>query len=125
MEALIARCGFDPERINTGVNWAYSSSTVDVTTLLLVVGVLLLILVSGYLIIYNIFYISVAHDIRFYGLLKTIGTTGKQLKRIVRRQALLLSCIGIPAVSYTHLKVNDTDQNRADAYQTTSDPARF
>ena len=40
--------------------------------------------------------ISVTNDIRFYGLLKTIGTTGKQLKRIVRQQALLLSLIGIP-----------------------------
>ena len=33
------------------------------------------ILVTGYLIIYNIFQISVISDIRFYGLLKTIGTT--------------------------------------------------
>ena len=37
-----------------------------------------------------------AGDIRFYGLLKTIGTTSRQLKRIVKRQALLLSLIGIP-----------------------------
>ncbi len=51
----------------------------------------------GYLIIYNIFQISVAGDIRFYGLLKTIGTTPRQLKRIIRQQALLLCLIGIPA----------------------------
>ena len=36
-------------------------------------------------------------EIRYYGLLKTIGTTNRQLRRIVRRQALLLSLIGIPA----------------------------
>ncbi|MFR5583476.1 MAG: hypothetical protein ACLTLQ_06250 [[Clostridium] scindens] len=35
-------------------------------------------------------------DIRYYGLLKTIGTTGRQIKRIIRRQALKLSLIGIP-----------------------------
>ncbi|MFR9251992.1 MAG: ABC transporter permease [Oscillospiraceae bacterium] len=52
---------------------------------------------TGYLIIYNIFQISVAGDIRFYGLLKTIGTTPRQLKRIIRQQALLLCLIGIPA----------------------------
>ena len=34
---------------------------------------------------------------RFYGLLKTIGTTPRQLKRIIRQQALLLCLIGIPA----------------------------
>ena len=51
---------------------------------------LLLVIFTGYLIIYNIFQISVAGDIRFYGLLKTIGTTPRQLKRIIRQQALLL-----------------------------------
>lgn len=35
-------------------------------------------------------------DIRFYGLLKTIGTTKRQIRRLVRRQALLLSLVGIP-----------------------------
>ena len=33
---------------------------------------------------------------RFYGLLKTIGTTGRQIKRIISHQALLLSAVGIP-----------------------------
>lgn len=55
-----------------------------------------LVIATGYLIIYNIFYISVTKDIRFYGLLKTIGTTPKQLKKIIVKQALKLSIIGIP-----------------------------
>ena len=38
-----------------------------------------------------------AGDIRFYGLLKTIGTTPRQLRRIIRLQALALSAAGIPA----------------------------
>src|SRR5699024_3164479 len=41
-------------------------------------------------------YISVSKDIRFYGLLKTIGATNRQLKKLVRRQALLLGLIGMP-----------------------------
>lgn len=48
------------------------------------------------MIIYNIFYISISKDIRFYGLLKTIGTTNRQLKKLVRRQALLLGLVGTP-----------------------------
>lgn len=95
MEDLKARCGFDGD-VNDGVNWAYASSEVDLETAVLIMGLLFIIMVSGYLIIYNVFYISVSSDIRFYGLLKTIGTTGRQLKKIVRRQALLLSLIGIP-----------------------------
>lgn len=57
---------------------------------------LLIVMITGYLIIYNIFHISVAKDIRFYGLLKTIGTTSKQLKKIILKQAIKLSIIGIP-----------------------------
>ena len=61
-----------------------------------VAAMLLLIIFTGYLIIYNVFQISVTNDIRFYGLLKTIGTTPRQLRRIIRQQALTLSLAGIP-----------------------------
>lgn len=65
--------------IDTGVNWGYTgarmSDIVDPMTVMAIAGVILLIVFTGYLIIYNVFQISVAGDIRFYGLLKTIGTT--------------------------------------------------
>ncbi len=51
---------------------------------------------SAYLLIYNILYISVAKDVQFYGRLKTIGATKKQLRKIIYKQAILISCIGIP-----------------------------
>ena len=95
VESLKARCGFGDD-VNEGVNWAYASSEVDLTTVAMLAGILLLIIFSGYMIIYNIFYISVSKDISFYGLLKTIGTTNRQLKKLVRRQALLLGLIGTP-----------------------------
>ena len=86
--------------LKIGVSWAHTasqfSSSLDPETVIVIGSVLLLIVLTGYLIIYNVFQISVTNDIRFYGLLKTIGTTGRQLKRIIRQQALLLSCIGIP-----------------------------
>ena len=56
----------------------------------------LLILASGYLLIYNVMYISVSRDIRFYGMLKTIGTSPKQIRKIVRIQATVLGVVGIP-----------------------------
>lgn len=86
--------------IDTGVNWGYTgarmSDLVDPMTVIAIAGVILLIVFTGYLIIYNVFQISVAGDIRFYGLLKTIGTTPRQLRRIIRLQALALSAVGIP-----------------------------
>ncbi len=96
VKQLLIRNGYDPDTTAYGVNWAYGTSYVDFTTLMLIVGVLALIVISGYLIIYNIFYIRVSSDIRNYGLLKTIGTTGKQLKKIVHIQALCLAAAGIP-----------------------------
>jgi len=52
-------------------------------TILYLVAVLLFVFVvmfCGYLLIYNIFYISIVNDIRFFGMLKTIGTTAKQIR---------------------------------------------
>ena len=65
-------------------------------TVIAVAIVMLLMMLSGYLLIYNIFYLSVSKDIRDYGLLKTIGTTKSQLKSIIRRQALFLCIFSIP-----------------------------
>lgn len=92
---LIGRAGL-PNSTNTGVNVVYQSSGMDFTTILAGIALLLVVLLSGYLIIYNVFYISVTQDIQFYGLLKTIGASGKQLRRILYRQAGQLSLIGIP-----------------------------
>lgn len=55
-----------------------------------------LVFASGYLIIYNIFQISVAADIRFYGRLKTLGASKRQLRKIIYGQANRLCAAGIP-----------------------------
>ena len=88
-----------PDYVASNANWAYVSGSTeqDPITVGAVAGGLLLIILTGYLIIYNIFQISVIRDIQYYGLLKTIGATGRQIKKIIRRQALLLGILGIPA----------------------------
>lgn len=62
-------------------------------------AVILFFMVDGFLIIYNINSISVAKDIQFYGLLKTIGVSPKQLKQVIfyrmRRCLLLALPIGL------------------------------
>lgn len=83
--------------IIANTNWAYiSGGSMDVSSFLGGLVLLLLFGFAGYLIIYNVFQISVQRDIRYYGLLKTIGTTGRQLKNILHKQAIMLSLIGIP-----------------------------
>ncbi len=48
------------------------------------------------IVIYSIFYISVASSIRNYGQLRTIGTTKRQIKKMVYREGKLLAAIAIP-----------------------------
>ncbi len=50
---------------------------------------------SGYFLIYNVFYISVSSDIRWFGMMKTIGTTARQLKAVLMQQIRRLAVIGI------------------------------
>ncbi len=96
MALLEERMGFDLSYSETGINWAYVGDEISLEFILLMVAVLIMIIFSGYLLIYNIFYISVGGDIRFYGLLKTIGTTPKQLGKIVYIQTLCVFIIGAP-----------------------------
>ena len=102
---ILTRYGFSADRaaenyIGIGVNWGYMSeglfADLDAEMVLSLVMILLLIIFTGYLIIYNIFRISVSNEIRHYGMLKTIGTTGKQIRRIILIQAMVLSVAGIP-----------------------------
>lgn len=58
---------------------------------------MILVFIAGYLIIYNIFQISVTSDVQFYGKLKTLGTTEKQIKKLIYGQSGRLCLIGIPA----------------------------
>ncbi len=94
---VITQSGYSTDDINYGVNWAYmEGGSLDAGTVVGIVMAVLIIVFCGYLMISNVFMISVAKDVRFYGLLKTIGTTGKQIKVLIKRQALLISLIGIP-----------------------------
>lgn len=88
--------------LNEGQQFNYNYDTEDevssgVLASVAIAGVIsLFIVLSGYLLIYNVMYIAVTKDINFYGLLKTIGTSPRQIKKIVKGQALRLAIIGIP-----------------------------
>lgn len=84
------------QEVTTDFNPMSESLMGQVGALGIIVMLVLFIVLSGYLLIYNVIYISVTKDIRFYGLLKTIGTSPKQIKKLVRNQIYLLSVIGIP-----------------------------
>lgn len=96
MENILADTGLTG--LEYHVNLAYSpemNATAVKESFPMYLGMVLVFL-AGYLIIYNIFQISVTADIQFYGKLKTLGTTTRQIKRLVYRQANRLCVIGIP-----------------------------
>lgn len=93
---LIKRNGYQLKDIEYGINWGYTFHSIDKEMIICFLGIASLILISGYLIIYNIFSLNIVMEIQNYGLYKTIGMTEKQLKRLVRQEAILLSLAGIP-----------------------------
>ena len=90
---VTSKYGLD-ERVS--INDAYGMATVSLSSMLPLVTGIAVIFIAGYLLIYNVFYISIAQDIRFYGMLKTLGTTARQIRKIVYRKAIKLSLMGIP-----------------------------
>lgn len=96
MEGILADTGM--EGLEYGINLAYSpemGANALQETLPMYLG-MALVFMAGYLIIYNIFQISVTADVQFYGKLKTLGMSGRQLKKLVYGQSNCLCLMGIP-----------------------------
>ncbi|URN40830.1 ABC transporter permease [Peptoniphilus genitalis] len=86
------------KEIRIGVNFAYifsGDSSFDFKTFLPFLAFLILVMVAGYLIINNIFKISVNEDIKLLGLLKTIGMTKPQIKKLVHLESL---AVALPSI---------------------------
>lgn len=59
------------------------------------IGMVCITCFCAYLLIYNVMYLSVAGNVRYYGLMQTIGMTGRQVYRLVQRQMMLIGMAGI------------------------------
>ncbi|MCR5282360.1 MAG: ABC transporter permease [Lachnospiraceae bacterium] len=68
----------------------------DPVACLVGLAALAIFIISGYLIIYNIFDLHIVSDMKEYGLLKTIGTTAKQIRSMVKIRAGRICLIAIP-----------------------------
>ncbi|OMD64926.1 ABC transporter permease [Paenibacillus odorifer] len=95
VQKILTDTGLD---VPYGVNPAYTSVSLsdNLMNIIPYAVVILITMLSGYLLIYNIFFISVVRDVKFYGLLKTIGTTPRQLKKIISIQARSLYLVALP-----------------------------
>lgn len=65
--------------------------------LFMVIGIVIaIVVISTIAVIYNSFQISVVERIKQFGLLRAVGTTPKQIRKIVLREATILGVIGVP-----------------------------
>ena len=87
--------------INSTINIAYQMDTKPAKQETKMFAVIvILILFAGFLIIFNVFKISVMKDVQIYGQLKTIGACPRQLRKLVEYQALRMAWIGIPTGTF-------------------------
>ncbi len=68
----------------------------DPIAMLVCAGAIIVFMLSGYLIIYNVFDLNLIADMKEYGLLKTIGTSGKQIRYMVKQRTNRICFIAIP-----------------------------
>ena len=73
-----------------------SAGKMSLQDMVLALAVILFFMVDGFLIIFNINSISVTKDIQFYGLLKTIGISPKQLKRVIYYRMTRILLMALP-----------------------------
>ncbi|MDE6845584.1 MAG: ABC transporter permease [Lachnospiraceae bacterium] len=96
---LIAEEGLDIGEEEVFMNDVSLFDGIGIGTWVAIAGLLLFVMMIGYLFISNIFQISISGDARFYGKLSTNGVTKKEIQNIVRRKNNILFLISaIPAL---------------------------
>ena len=100
LDHWVWQMGGAPDEANSGhlsatIN-AVTNPALEPMTLLLGAVIIVLFVLCGYLLIYNVFDIAVMQEIRRYGLYRTVGMSRRQIKKLINLQALWLSSVGIP-----------------------------
>lgn len=85
---------------NSQINYAYAAADLSEFfqpgNILLILCVVAVVFFAAFLLIYNIFSISLAQDIRTFGLLQVIGTTHRQMKKLTYVQIIFIGCAALP-----------------------------
>jgi putative ABC transport system permease protein len=85
------------KRTQQFTNDTYISSTHWDLSMIVTAGILgLIVLIATVIVIYNIFYISIIEKINQFGLLRAVGSTKRQIRKIVFKEGLILAGVGIP-----------------------------
>lgn len=99
---------FELHEIVEGNGGQYKNSDMTLLVIIPMFLIIVCIMFCGYFFIYNIFDISVVNDIQFYGELKTIGMSSKQLRRMLLWQMNRIACYGIAIGGLTGSMIGQT-----------------
>ncbi|WP_455619330.1 ABC transporter permease [Eisenbergiella sp.] len=95
--ALAEACGVKEQQVFYSSTYFTLGEDLPIEKVLGIAFCCILIVVATSLVIYSLFYISVVAKTQEYGRLRVIGTTKRQIKKLVRREGLFVSGIAIPA----------------------------
>lgn len=87
--------GIERSNVNTNGKFEQSLQAGNSESYTVILVSILLFLASS-IVIYSIFYFSVTSRVKQIGQFQTIGMTSRQVKRMIRREGLLLSLFAIP-----------------------------
>jgi len=106
-EWLVLNLGLTEEQYQLHPSLIFSQEVNLLVSAISMGAFVVFLMLTGFLLIYNVMYASVSKDVRFYGLLKTLGTTPKQLRTLVNGQVLRLylpgAAIGIGVTALVSL----------------------
>lgn len=83
-------------RMDVNTNGTFEASLQVNAGSMVMILVCLLVMFACAIVIYSIFYLSITGRVQQIGQLQTIGMTQKQIKKMITREGLMLSLIGIP-----------------------------
>ncbi len=96
LSALCGELGIRPEKMQFSTYYFSLIEQRGSQYMAIIAFISLIVALVCTLVIYSLFYVSITRKTNEYGKLRTIGITGRQMKRIVFREGLSLSAIGIP-----------------------------
>lgn len=94
---LAAKCGIEEK--NVSVNWGYLANTLEAgfETISVCAVIAVIVIVFSVMIIYNIYQVGIAQNIREYGKIRALGASKRQMRRLICKEGLSLAGYSIPA----------------------------
>lgn len=93
---LAKSCGIDERYASDNYMYLVLTISPGTDTILGCVGAGAVVILFSLLVIYNIFQVGIARKVQEYGKIKALGTTKRQMKRLIFREGMMLAVIAVP-----------------------------